>query len=288
MAVPVCSRLAFAQLRRTWLIRWPQVCPTTTSCLSPTCQTPAPSSSMIRSETLALLDFPTSPSPFGPSISSSMSWSTSWPTSGSRKSSIFLAIAGEVFSPVVSVLHSFTRTLHWTHSWLHDAEFEVRRQPPGLKGIVLSSSLAQMSLWVQSNMQLMSAFPHEVQDGLKGGFSDMKKYRAALEQFYTVHACRITPQPKEVAAGGLNPIFGDRETGEGGDPTSSLAMFVVFMPFRSRPILIRSSQERRRAQRLDYCRPFASSQSPLPPHQRKIRHLPGLRHAALFRQDSQS
>ncbi|KAJ7454051.1 proline iminopeptidase [Mycena galericulata] len=112
------------------------------------------------------------------------------------------------------------------HSWggILAAEFEVRRHPPGLKGIVLSDSLADMGLWGKSNMELMTKFPEHVQQGLKGGFSDLKKYREALEEFYKVHACRLPVQPKEVAAGGLNPIFGDRETGEGGDPTSSLAM----------------------------------------------------------------
>jgi len=113
------------------------------------------------------------------------------------------------------------------HSWggILATEFEVRRHPPGLKGIVISDSLAAMDLWMQSNMQLMSAFPQEVQDGLKGGYSDMKRYRTALEQLHAVHGCRIKPQPKEVAAGGLDPVFGDKETGEGGDPTTSLAMF---------------------------------------------------------------
>lgn len=121
------------------------------------------------------------------------------------------------------------------HSWggILATEFEVRRHPPSLKGIVLSDSLADMGLWGKSNMQLMSKFPEDVQAGLKGGFSDLKKYREALEEFYKVHACRISPQPKEVAAGGLNPIFGDRETGLGGDPTSSLAMsvFIIFTTF---------------------------------------------------------
>jgi pimeloyl-ACP methyl ester carboxylesterase len=113
------------------------------------------------------------------------------------------------------------------HSWggILAAEFEVRRHPAGLRGIILSDSLADMSLWGKSNMELMSKFPGHVQAGLKGGFSDLKKYREALEEFYTEHACRISPQPKEVAAGGLNPIFGDRATGKGGDPTTSLAMY---------------------------------------------------------------
>ncbi|KAF8216703.1 hypothetical protein K438DRAFT_1953606 [Mycena galopus ATCC 62051] len=73
-------------------------------------------------------------------------------------------------------------------------------------------------------MELMSKFPAHVQEGLKGGFGDLKKYREALEEFHKVHACRFSSQPKEVAVGGLDPIFGDRETGLGGDPTSSLVM----------------------------------------------------------------
>ncbi|KAJ7334827.1 proline iminopeptidase [Mycena albidolilacea] len=104
------------------------------------------------------------------------------------------------------------------HSWgeILAAEFEVRRHPSHLKGIVLSDLLADMSLWGKSNTDLTSncKFPAHVQEGLKGGFSVLKKYRVALEEFYKVHACRISPQSKEVAA----------ETGLGGDTTTSLAM----------------------------------------------------------------
>ncbi|KAJ7145722.1 proline iminopeptidase [Mycena epipterygia] len=70
-----------------------------------------------------------------------------------------------------------------------------------------SDSLADMGLWIKSNMELMSKFPENVQAGLESGFGALKKYREALE-FYQVHAYRISPL----------------ETGEGGDPTSSLAM----------------------------------------------------------------
>ncbi|KAJ7164361.1 proline iminopeptidase [Mycena filopes] len=112
------------------------------------------------------------------------------------------------------------------HSWggILAAEFAVRRQPPGLKGIVFSNSLAAMGLWMQSNMQIMSTLPTAVQDGLKAGFGAPQKYRAALEEVYKLHACRMDVQPKEVSAGGLDPIFGDRVTGEGGDMTVSIAM----------------------------------------------------------------
>jgi proline-specific peptidase len=107
------------------------------------------------------------------------------------------------------------------------AEFEVRRHPAGLKGIILTNSRADMALWGKSKRQFMSQFPEDVQADLKGGFKDRKKYRAALEEFYKVHSCRISPLPKEVVAGVLDPFFGDGETGEGGDPTSFMAMSVA-------------------------------------------------------------
>ncbi|KAJ7099965.1 proline iminopeptidase [Mycena belliarum] len=112
------------------------------------------------------------------------------------------------------------------HSWggILATEFEVNYHPCGLKGIILSSSLASMELWVKSNRALLASFPERVQSAFANGFKAPKEYREALEEFYVHHACRITPQPKEVAAGGLDPIFGNRETGEGGDSTTSIAM----------------------------------------------------------------
>jgi len=86
------------------------------------------------------------------------------------------------------------------HSWggMLATEFEVQRQPAGLKHLILTNSLASMSLWVKSNAQLLQAFPKEVQEGVMGGPGDMKKYREALGQFRAVHACTIKPQPKEI------------------------------------------------------------------------------------------
>ncbi|KAJ6619290.1 hypothetical protein B0H10DRAFT_2369592, partial [Mycena sp. CBHHK59/15] len=92
---------------------------------------------------------------------------------------------------------------------------------------MLSNSLTSMALWGQSNMQIMVTFPSAVQDGLKGGYGDPQAYRAALEEVYKLHACRMDPLPKEVTAGGLDPIFGDRETGNGGDLTVSFAMWTI-------------------------------------------------------------
>ncbi|KAJ7611563.1 proline-specific peptidase, partial [Mycena polygramma] len=122
------------------------------------------------------------------------------------------------------------------HSWggILAAEFAVRRKPAGLKGIVLSNSLASMALWGQSNMQIMSnpeLLTSEDVEVLKGGYDGdkekMQRYRAVMEKVYKKHACRLEEQPEEVASGGLDPIFGNRVTGEGGDATVSKAMNTI-------------------------------------------------------------
>ncbi|KAJ6602662.1 proline iminopeptidase [Mycena vulgaris] len=84
------------------------------------------------------------------------------------------------------------------HSWggILATEFEVRRHPAGLKGIVLSDSLADMGLWGKSNMELMSKFPEDVQAGLKGGFIDMKKYRAASRSSTKSTPAASPPSPR--------------------------------------------------------------------------------------------
>ena len=56
---------------------------------------------------------------------------------------------------------------------------------------------------------------------------DPKKYRLALEKFHAVHGCTVQPVPKEITFSVLDQILGDRETGEGGDPTVSMAMCVI-------------------------------------------------------------
>ena len=47
------------------------------------------------------------------------------------------------------------------HSWggILASEFEVRRQPAGLRRLVITNSLAEASLWVQSNAMLAQSFP---------------------------------------------------------------------------------------------------------------------------------
>ena len=115
------------------------------------------------------------------------------------------------------------------HSWggMLATEFEVRLQPEGLKSLILTNSLAETKLWGQSTMQLLASFPDDVKQGMGAGFGDPKKYRLALEKFHAVHGCTVQPVPKEITFSVLDQILGDRETGEGGDPTVSMAMCVI-------------------------------------------------------------
>jgi proline-specific peptidase len=101
------------------------------------------------------------------------------------------------------------------HSWggILASEFEVRRQPAGLKHLILTNSLAASSLWNQSNMQLMKEFPDDVKQGLMSGMKDPKAFFNALKAFHSVHGCTIRPVPEEYWHT-LDEVFGPN-----GDPT---------------------------------------------------------------------
>jgi len=101
------------------------------------------------------------------------------------------------------------------HSWggILATEFEVRRQPAGLKHLILSDSLAASSLWNQSNGQLLQAFPDDVKQGIMGGMKDPQKFFNALKEFHAVHGCTIRPVPEEYWYT-LDQVFGPD-----GDPT---------------------------------------------------------------------
>ena len=70
------------------------------------------------------------------------------------------------------------------------SEFEVRRQPAGLKHLIITSSLAESSLWNQSNGKLMQAraFSGDVKRGL-GGMKEPERFFPALKEFHSVHGC---------------------------------------------------------------------------------------------------
>ena len=77
------------------------------------------------------------------------------------------------------------------HSWggILASEFEVRRQPAGLKHLIITSSLAASSLWNQSNGQLMQAFSDDVKQGLMGGMKEPEKFFHAMKEFHSIHGC---------------------------------------------------------------------------------------------------
>ncbi|KAI0048056.1 proline iminopeptidase [Auriscalpium vulgare] len=89
------------------------------------------------------------------------------------------------------------------HSWggVLGVEYEVRRQPKGLRRLILTNSLPSMALWGQSS------------------YADIPRYKAALAKFHAKHGCRIDPIPEDLQRT-LNFALG-----EDGDPTVGREMF---------------------------------------------------------------
>ncbi|GBE89265.1 proline iminopeptidase [Sparassis latifolia] len=123
------------------------------------------------------------------------------------------------------------------HSWggVLGAEFEVRRQPEGLRYLILSDSLAASDLWSQSTAMLARSFPKAVQEGLAAGMTNMEEFRPALAQFNAVHGCTVKPVPKEMTYS-FNQIFGPN-----GDPTVARADILQNWTIIDRLDLVRTS-----------------------------------------------
>ncbi|KAJ3727360.1 proline-specific peptidase [Lentinula guzmanii] len=86
------------------------------------------------------------------------------------------------------------------HSWggVLGVEYAIRSQPPGLRHLVLVSSLASTALWGQSVMQLSAAaLPDQLRNELVQPTS-MGKHREALDKLHAVHGCTCVPVPDEV------------------------------------------------------------------------------------------
>ncbi|KAK0217189.1 proline iminopeptidase [Armillaria fumosa] len=85
------------------------------------------------------------------------------------------------------------------HSWggILGLEYELRRQPAGLKHLILTNSLADMGLWNKSTAELSKAFPEDVQKGLAISVADMEVYSKALAQFHKKHGCLVQPWPED-------------------------------------------------------------------------------------------
>ncbi|KAI0635274.1 proline-specific peptidase [Trametes polyzona] len=109
------------------------------------------------------------------------------------------------------------------HSWggVLGLEFELRKQPAGLRRLVLADSLPSFELWMQSVGQLLQAFPAEVQQGIVGGMADPKRYREALRALHAKHGCIVQPTPADYE------YALDATLGESGDPTVAQAPILV-------------------------------------------------------------
>jgi L-proline amide hydrolase len=81
------------------------------------------------------------------------------------------------------------------------AEHAVR-QPAGLHKLVIANSPAAMSLWMAAAAQLRAQLPREVRETLalheEAGTTDSAEYRAATDEYYRRHVCRLDPMPPEV------------------------------------------------------------------------------------------
>jgi len=101
------------------------------------------------------------------------------------------------------------------HSWggCLALEFDVRRQPKGLRKVVSTNSLASYQLWGQSTMELAMTLPPEVGQGLMAGMRDRKKFREALEVLHSHYGCLIKPFPQQYYDSILWAV------GDNGDPT---------------------------------------------------------------------
>ncbi|KAJ7217071.1 proline-specific peptidase [Mycena pura] len=89
------------------------------------------------------------------------------------------------------------------HSWggTLASEFIVRRQPPGLRSLVLANALASSKLRNESLARLRPGLPEDLQATLKrheeAGTTKSAEYKAAMMLFWGKHGCRVQPFPPE-------------------------------------------------------------------------------------------
>lgn len=111
------------------------------------------------------------------------------------------------------------------HSWggMLAAEFVIRRQPAGLRRLVVSDSPADVGRWIEAVNRLRGTLPAEVQDVLKKceeeGRTDSEEYEQATMAFLTRFVCRLDPWPPE--------LLSSLEWTTKKDPTVYLTMYAV-------------------------------------------------------------
>ena len=90
------------------------------------------------------------------------------------------------------------------HSWggMLAQEFVAKRQPKGLRRLILADSLASMALWEVSVNRLLRGLPQDVQDTIKrhenAGTTDSKEFHEAMHVFYQKHVCKLDPWPQDL------------------------------------------------------------------------------------------
>jgi L-proline amide hydrolase len=89
------------------------------------------------------------------------------------------------------------------HSWggILASEFIIRRQPRGLRRLVLSNTLPSAKLRNQAVEQLRRGLSDDVQATFRkhegAGTTKSEEYKAAMWVFWAKHSCRIQPFPAE-------------------------------------------------------------------------------------------
>jgi proline-specific peptidase len=108
---------------------------------------------------------------------------------------------------LVNVLAHFSITDSFNivgHSWgaTLAAEFVVRRQPAGLKHLVLANSLASAKLRNASIARRRASLPSDVQDTLRrheeAGTVQDPEYKTAMMVFHEAFTCKAHPLPQEL------------------------------------------------------------------------------------------
>ncbi|TFK47747.1 proline-specific peptidase [Heliocybe sulcata] len=91
------------------------------------------------------------------------------------------------------------------HSWgaMLASEFIIRRQPQGLRRLVLSNGLVSAKLCSEARAELRKQLPQDVQDGLKKhedeGTTKSDEYKSYMSVFWQTFGCRVTPSPPDVS-----------------------------------------------------------------------------------------
>ncbi|KAI7553425.1 proline iminopeptidase [Hortaea werneckii] len=81
-------------------------------------------------------------------------------------------------------------------------QYAIDRQPSGLKKLIISDSPSDMVQWVEVANRLRKELPKDVRETLdkceREGRTDSEEYEEAVNYFYSLHVCRITPFPQEL------------------------------------------------------------------------------------------